>query len=484
MDGYVGLYCRISRDRAGRVEGVGRQEQWGRDYAARTWPGTPVVVFSDNNLSAADGDVVRPGYDELRASVRAGRLAHLWTVEQSRLERTEVGWFSLAAELDAAGIDEVHTDRDGVVRARDEVAGIKAVIAAGEARRIKRRVMDTLGSLADEGRPGGGFSFGYRPGTDQAGRKTLDLVAAEADEVRLAASRVLAGWSLANIVADLEARGIPTKRGGRWSPTTVRSFLTSPMTAGLRTWQGQVVRKGTWEPILDEATWRQVGAILAGPRLVIGADGKKHAVRGKRRAGRRYLLTGGLARCARCGAALIAAQRTQRRRRLQPGYYCYGRRGGCNGIGITAEPLEGYVVERLFAKLDDPVFLAAVAADDQVERRAEIERELAELDEQDVVLMRRWRGKRLSERAWDEAQAAVDEDRRRLTAELAAAAPAAFQVDAGAVREGWEGLTFDERRYFVRLYVGEVTVGPATLGTRKFDPGRVTIIGVDREHWD
>jgi site-specific DNA recombinase len=110
--GYVAIYCRISKDTRGRVEGVKAQEKWGRDYAASAWPDLAVKVFADNDLSAANGDH-RPGYEALRSAIRNGEVSHLWTVEQSRLERREVEWFTLAAELDAASITEVHTTATG-----------------------------------------------------------------------------------------------------------------------------------------------------------------------------------------------------------------------------------------------------------------------------------------------------------------------------------------------------------------------------------
>lgn len=144
MNRYVALYCRISIDRQGRQEGVTRQERWGRDYARQTWPGMPIRVFSDNDLCAADDDVVRPAYDDLREAIRRGDVAHVWAVEQYRIERREIEWFRLAAEMDAAGITELHTNRDGIVRVHDEVAGIRAVLGAAEVRRIKCRVNDTL----------------------------------------------------------------------------------------------------------------------------------------------------------------------------------------------------------------------------------------------------------------------------------------------------------------------------------------------------
>ena len=118
-------------------------------------------VFADNNLSAAQRDTDR---GSTSCAPRCGP-ASSGTCGASNRPGWSVGrchWFELAAELDAAGITELHTDRDGVVRVRDEVAGIKAVLAAAEVRKLKRRVNDKLDELAAQGRPAGGRYFGYR----------------------------------------------------------------------------------------------------------------------------------------------------------------------------------------------------------------------------------------------------------------------------------------------------------------------------------
>ena len=227
----VALYCRISVDRQGRKEGVDAQERWGREYAAEHWPGCPVRVFSDNNVSAARDDI-RPEYDQLRAAIRAGEITHLWAVEQSRLERRELHWFELAAELDAAGIKTVDTLRDGVLQVHDDVAGIRAVLNAGEVRKLKRRVNDKLDELAAQGRPAGGAFFGYRRTVTAAGMKTLEIRArgSRGDPVGGAgrAVRVVAD----NISAELRRRGHRGVLGGHLGTSTVRTCRHPPPSPG------------------------------------------------------------------------------------------------------------------------------------------------------------------------------------------------------------------------------------------------------------
>jgi hypothetical protein len=49
---YVAIYTRISKGKYGNAETCLDQEALGRAYAERTWPGMPVRVFSDPDLSA------------------------------------------------------------------------------------------------------------------------------------------------------------------------------------------------------------------------------------------------------------------------------------------------------------------------------------------------------------------------------------------------------------------------------------------------
>lgn len=257
MDRCIAVCCRISRDKSGRMEGVAAQEVWGRAYAAEHWPGVPVEVFSDGNNSAMS-DGPRPEHDRFKEWLADGRIGAVWAVEQSRLERDEMRWFGLAAELDAAGIHELHTRREGTVDVHGLAAGLKAVINASEVRVMKRRLHDTLDEKAAAGLPPGGAHACYRAARTPDGTKTLEPIHEAAEAYRWAAGAVLAGWSLANVTAELRRRGLTGSRRkltkddagkviGSTPPrelqsSAVKSALLSPTIAGLRVHHGKIGR--------------------------------------------------------------------------------------------------------------------------------------------------------------------------------------------------------------------------------------------------
>lgn len=474
MDKVIALYCRLSPRPDGSYEGVDLQEQWGREDAARTWPGVPIEVFSDKGISAANGDH-RPQYERLREWISGGRVAQLWTVEQTRLERREVGWFELAAELDAAGITELHTRRDGLVRVRDEVASIKAVLAASEVRKLKQRTLDRLEANARAGQPPGSKPFGYVHAVVD-GLKTYVVDEEQAAAIRQAAEQVLSGWSLANVAAELGKRGVRSVRGKQIVATTIKQFLRSPTIAGFRVHHGEILGPGNWPPILDEATWREVVAILDQPRKVHRKGGGTYPVPGRRGpAGRRYLLTGGLIVCGECEAPLIGAVKTLRDGRKVPYYSCHPVKQGKGCVAIPLDPTEQHVLDVLWAELDKPAFLDALGVDDSAGRREDLGRRLQRLDGKRRTLASRWAADDLTDAEWEQARHGLAESEQALRRELSEVPPPNVRVDIAGARSAWPAMTLDEQREFLRLLVDRVTVRRGIRGRPQPPAERVAV---------
>ncbi|QSB17001.1 recombinase family protein [Natronosporangium hydrolyticum] len=501
---HVAIYTRISKDRYGNAETCLDQENLGRAYAAKVWPGLPVKVYSDPDLSAFRDDVYRPGYEALREAIKAGQVVHLWAVEQTRLERREVPWFELAALLDVAGVELLHTHRDGIVRVQDEVAGIKAVLSAAEVRKMKKRQADKFDAQAARGVPPGSRPTGYAHGRTGSGERTYVIVPEQAEAIREAAELVLAGWALENIAGRLRERGLqgahmvkvrdangqvvtdeagnPLRRAAKVNGSTVKNMLTNPTIAGLRVHRGEVVGRGNWEPIVDEATWRQVCAKLRGNRKVTTATGATYVVGDKHQGnqtGRRYLLTGGIAVCGVCGAALVGSEKQFRNKTrgvyTRPYLFCHPRNGGKGCVGILGTETEEYVVAELLEEIKrrrDHELIDDGAAGAQRDR---LTTELAGIDEQRKELARMWATRQLTGTEWGEARAAFDAEQHRIEVELAGLPVPAETRDPAAILADWPVMTLDERRQVIRDYIEAVTVHRAKPGTKGFDRGRVAI---------
>ena len=468
--GAICIYCRISKDREGRAEGVETQERRGREYAAQHWPGLPVVVYSDNDLTAADPEVERPGFDALVAAVRRGEVAQVVCAEQSRLTRIPAVWDQLAVTLAKAGITHVHTYRKGVVDVGGSklVGRILAAVDAEEVEVLKARTRDKLRSLASQGRPTGGLPYPYRP-TVLAGSKHLEVVPERAEVVRQSAERLLSGWSMSAIVRDLNERGVPTRQGLEWKVSNLRSVLTSPGVAGLRRHDGQLI-PATWAPVLDIDTWRAVHHVLSRPITMVSVAGTPYQLARSRRPRRSYLLSGGIARCAVCGAPMKGAMRSPSGRRS---YACSGYQGGKWCVSILADPLEEYVADRLFAEMDRPGFWDAFAADPS-ERSGLLAKREAVAERQALLAEMFARGE-LEPGEWQAARKTLQEERSHLDARLAALPPVVVPVSGARLKLDWDYMTLGEQRRAVELGIASVSVARARPGTRTFDPNRVIV---------
>jgi len=203
------IYCRISDDREGRGLGVARQERECRELAARK--GWEVVgVFTDNDISAY-ARKPRPAYRALLDALRDLDVVVVFAAD--RLTRHPAELEELIEQLEAHRVDVAPVtggERDLTTPDGRLVARIEGAVARRESEAKAARTRSKQRELAEAGRPrgGGARAFGYE-------RNGIDVAPAEAEIIREAARRVLAGESVRSIVIDLTDRKVPTASGGR-----------------------------------------------------------------------------------------------------------------------------------------------------------------------------------------------------------------------------------------------------------------------------
>jgi DNA invertase Pin-like site-specific DNA recombinase len=453
----AGIYCRISKDVAGELLGVARQEADCRELAAaRGWD--VAELYIDNDLSAYSGKP-RPEYLRLLADIEAGRIDALVCWDPDRLHRRpiELEHFIPLVEKHRVEIAMVMAGYYDLTTANGRmVARMLGVTARHESEHKSERTKRKHLELAEAGKPVGSTRpFGYEP----------DRVTIRPDEatlIREAAERVLAGQSLRSLCLEWNTAGMTAPRGGRWTPTAMRRILLSARIIGMRSLHGETVAPAVWPAIIDEPTQRRVAAVLA--------DRATSWPRNRRQ----YLLTG-LLRCGRCGVRLFGRPNIRREQRSRT-YICPNdpAKGGCGGLRIVAEPLEAELLAQAEAVLDSPEYHAALEQHDQDGKPDELVTELMRVeDELEQWALDRADGtvtraqflaatKRLQDR--------TDEVQREL-------AQAEHDARKPAATSGLDLMKLDleQQRAILTELIDHVTILPAKPGAGRFDPERADV---------
>lgn len=455
------VYCRISMDRAGEGLGVARQERLCRELAERLgW--SVAEVYTDNDRPS-NGRAPRPAYDRMVADLEAGRRDGVLCVDLDRLTRRPIELEKFIDLADARGVAlaNVSGDVDLSTSNGRMYARVLGAVARQETEHKAERVSREAAQAARRGVPRGSRRpFGYED-------DKVTVRPEEAELVREAVARVLAGETVPAVARDWNRRGIPTPQGAAhgWSASTVVSILRNPRLCGLRAYKGEIVSEGQWEPIIDRPTWEAL----------------QGRIRRTARPGRpsTHLLSG-ILRCGRCSSPLWTSWRKMRNGDRVPRYACIRRPGhsGCGKTTVVAAPLDDLIRDAVINSLAGRHLAKARkqrASRDGEERAAarelaDAERRLEELagDFADGTIGRReWLAARERlEKRIAEASRTLDRNRGPL---------ADLPSDADALREAWDAGTVEWRRAVVGTVIERVTVAPAARARAKFDPDRVDI---------
>ena len=471
--GHVAIYARASKDKSELRISVERQIARGRKLAEDLFLGVPIEVYCDNDLSGADPDVDRPDYNRLVADIRRGVVIEIITLAQARITRQTSQWDDLVVTLTKAGIGKVYTLQSGIISVEPGnrlVGRIMSVIDAEEVERTKVRILDSHQQLAGEGRPNGGRYYGYRRTKGPDGRPALEIDPDQAGVIRRIADGICAGRSILSLAGELNAEGVPTPQGGaEWRNNTMRSVVSKAAVAGLRSHNGEILGEARWEPILSPDRWRQVLRALDSA-VVYDANGRaRKAPRSHRSHGRRWLLTGGLARCGLCDSRLIVGGQRRSGGGWVPAYQCHTMSGpdACRKVSVSpAEVVEKLVVGAVLDSLNRPEMAALLAAHPDPERDAL----RAELHDAEDTMHHAAEMRGIGDIDWETweamhrpAKARADAAHARLAA---LSDPDVDLPPADKIRQRWEGMSLRQRRALLDRFLLAVEIGPMVSGGR------------------
>ena len=513
----IAIYGRVSTSH--QVEHQTIEQQLGRltahvgAQAAAGWALDPAHVYRDDGYSGAA--LARPGLDRLRDAIKGREVDRVLVTAPDRLARNYVHQMVLLEEWARAGCAAEFLDRPMSDDPHDHLLlQIRGAVAEYErtliAERMRRGRLAKLraGTLL----PWTYAPYGYRMSPDRP-RDPAEVATDPAEAAVVAELFAMyrePGTSLMGLAMHLDARGVPTPRGGpRWSSPTIRGILRNPTYTGQvhaqRTqYRAATRRRSATHPIgrphssavpQPADTWLLVGQV---PAMVSQAHfdevqaklATNQSFARRNNTAHQYLLRA-LVSCGQCDLASTA--RATNGRYFY--YLCSGKNRSiishrttcCPARHTPAGQLDELVWDDLCTLLAEPEPLASAVArahggawlpQELLARRETLRRGQAHLGQQlerltDAYLRavipldeyerrRRDLEQRMQALAGQEEQLRSDAARQQQLAGIAAT----LEAFRGRVQRGLAQASFEQRRQLVLLLIDRVVVTDANVEIR------------------
>lgn len=459
------VYCRISEDPRQTEHGVTRQRQDCEALvSARGWE--LVQAWTDNDVAVLRAGADRPEYTAMIAAVERGEVTRIVAYGLSRL------WRNRRERADAIEVLRRHRVSVTLVKGSDlgltsaagrAYAGIVGELDTAESEVKAERVARAALQRAEQGRANGHTAYGWQRvrvrnehGDVVDWRDEVDP--GQATVVGEIVDRLLAGEPIRTLVIDLNARGVPGPRGGRWRPSGVRKVALRPANVGLRVHHGQVIGPAAWPPIIDSDRHARVVALLTNPGRVTSRSGA-----------RKHLLTYGIGECGVCGSVLRVLRRGGHEL-----YVCDAPRG-C--VGRRRAWVDELVEDAVIARLVLPDARDLLTRDDEAaaearERAEGIRARLVEAADAfaEGEIERAQLG-RITAKLRPELTRAERESARAVTG---VAPELVAQLAGPEAKEHWSELSVAQRRALLTVLRVRVVLMPARGGPG-FKPNSVSI---------
>ncbi len=228
-------YARVSTDEQAR-EGVSLEAQQVRIRAYAQAKDLPLGdILVDEGRSGKD--MKRPAVQDLLARCGRGEVAHVIVWKLDRLTRRTRHLLTLVEDVFLAKHIELHSVSESLDTSTPHgrfVLTLFGGLAQMERELIGERTRSALEYKRQQRQPTSHAPIGFRA---NGNRERMVPVPKELAIVRRILEQWRRGGSYAGIALDLNAEGVPTKRGGRWYAATVRNIV------GRRDWYADVLER-------------------------------------------------------------------------------------------------------------------------------------------------------------------------------------------------------------------------------------------------
>lgn len=299
-------------------------------------------VYEDRALTGTSDR--RPGFQQMVKDAKNAGWKYVIVYTLDRFARNRYDSATYKQKLKRCGVkvlsamENISDDPTGILM-ESVLEGLAEYYSA----ELSRKVLRGMNDNASKCMVNGALPLGYVRGED--GRYAI--CEAEAEIVREIYRRVIHGDSFADIIRDLNARGILTKKGKPWNRSSFNRILNNERYTGLYHY-GEIVIPGGIPAIITQEQFDKVQSITYrknNPRKdPTGATPQR-----RRREGGTYLLTGKLF-CGHCKEPMIGISGTSHTDTPHYYYTCKGRRAdheSCAKRNVRRDAIEAFVATSL-----------------------------------------------------------------------------------------------------------------------------------------
>lgn len=285
--------------------------------------------------------VIRGDWQQFKKDANAGKIKLLFMSEFGRGTRDLSEYGELSEIIIRNEIIVIANNRYLDLRDVNDwtIAAMDIMLADRYARELSDRIRRGIASSQVEGRPPAGrCPMGYYRPPRKTGEKVTQLPHPEESRLINSAAKdiVERGRSLRDVAREWSTLKL---RGEKWDQRRVRRSLLNPALIGMRINQGEILRRGTWQPIIDVETFAKLSSVIKDPK-------RRTADWYGGRGAARNLLSGVIA--GLCGEPTYYKGPYKRK----SGYRCASRytcKDGCTGR--QSEPTDRIVTEVVISVL-------------------------------------------------------------------------------------------------------------------------------------
>ena len=226
----VAAYCRVSTDHSDQIESLETQKSHYESFILLHSEWEYAGLYYDTGITGTKAEI-REGLQNLLAACRMGRIDHILVKSISRFSRNTTDCLSIVRELLTIGVT-VYFEKENINTGEMEgelILALLSSMAEDESTSIsKNEKWSVQRRMAAGTYKMGCVPYGYQ--RDENGNMVIEP--AEAKVIQYIFRTLLAGYGTDAIASVLDQQRIPTRKGGKWSGSTVRDIIMNEKYVG------------------------------------------------------------------------------------------------------------------------------------------------------------------------------------------------------------------------------------------------------------